>query len=281
MDKVLKWIDNHKKLTTLICIALIFVPVLIIHCLFKWNSGKPWIEADWDSGDVLGYFGDVLSFVGTVVLGIFAVSQTEKANRMNEKLLTIEKEKLKPYLDIDCSKLCNISLPIDISSQLSKYENRDRIVIDLLYTNKNRSGNTTDVGLLQFDVFNSGGSDIRRITSNCKRFYLSALDPYCYCEPIAVVRGNTNLKIGERKSVFVYIKREFETEEEFNDSWYEKNITKFMPYMEFEFTIETMSGAIYTEEIMCFSGCDSSMKNDGNTVSRELAILNINVYENE
>ena len=71
---------------------IIILPIVIIHILFKWKSNCYWIEAEWNAGDALGYFGDVLSFVGTVVLGYIAVKQTERANKLNKELQLVKKD---------------------------------------------------------------------------------------------------------------------------------------------------------------------------------------------
>lgn len=42
----------------------------VIHILFKIQSHCYWIEAEWGAGDILGCFGDILSFVGTIVWGV-------------------------------------------------------------------------------------------------------------------------------------------------------------------------------------------------------------------
>lgn len=68
MEKIIKWIQEHKKITTFLIGMCILAPILVIHFLFKIYSNCYWIEAEWKAGDVLGYFGDVLSFAGTVVL---------------------------------------------------------------------------------------------------------------------------------------------------------------------------------------------------------------------
>ena len=72
MEKALKWIDEHKKLSIFLIVIIIFMPIIIIHVLFKIKTGYYWIVAEWEAGDVLGYFGDVLSFVGTIILGYVA-----------------------------------------------------------------------------------------------------------------------------------------------------------------------------------------------------------------
>ena len=60
MEKILKWIKQHKIRMVLILAVIILLPIIVIHFLFKITTDCYWIHADWQSGDVLGYFGDVL-----------------------------------------------------------------------------------------------------------------------------------------------------------------------------------------------------------------------------
>ena len=52
--------------------------LLIVHVLFNAHPKTKWLEAVWTPGDLL-------TFVGTVVLGYIAVYQTKRANDMTEK----------------------------------------------------------------------------------------------------------------------------------------------------------------------------------------------------
>ena len=41
----------------------------VINILFKINATTDILVAEWSAGDALGYYGAILSFLGTVVLG--------------------------------------------------------------------------------------------------------------------------------------------------------------------------------------------------------------------
>lgn len=45
------------------------------------------------ASDLLGFYGSILSFLGTVVLGIVAVWQNKKATRINAKLLSLDSKR--------------------------------------------------------------------------------------------------------------------------------------------------------------------------------------------
>lgn len=89
------WIKTHKVIFTIICltllIALIGIP-LIINLLFKFNSNISIFEAEWSAGDALGYYGAVLSFVGTVVLGALALYQNHIIKVEADKKATLLEE---------------------------------------------------------------------------------------------------------------------------------------------------------------------------------------------
>lgn len=87
------WIKKHKVLLVLISLAVLFALVgipLIINLLFKFNCGISMFQAEWSAGEALGYYGSVLSFIGTVVLGALALYQNhiikEEANKRSAEI---------------------------------------------------------------------------------------------------------------------------------------------------------------------------------------------------
>lgn len=66
---------------------LIFFVPLLINILFKFDFNIWWLESEWSAGDSLNFFGSILSFIGTIVLGAISIWQTSKANNLSEKLL--------------------------------------------------------------------------------------------------------------------------------------------------------------------------------------------------
>lgn len=280
MQRILNWIRKHKILTITFIILIVFLPIILIHFLFKMHFNCYWIEAEWSAGEVLGYFGNILSFIGTIVLGYIAIMQTEKANQLNNELLMMEKNKIKPCFDIVSSKLYKIYLANDMVEKLNEIEKSDTLRLELLYTKQPRTGLTTDSALIELDVFNSGYSDITRIYVKNPLFYLTVCDPFkCENEQIAIFMGHTNLKVGENRKLYIHVKREFSTDEELYSKWYEENIDKLMPHMEFEFVLETLSGSSYIEKISCGSSWDRSMQNIDNTATRAIGVIEISVNE--
>lgn len=280
MKKFLELIKRHKKLTLTAIFAVIFLPIIIIHLLFKIHSHCYWIEAEWSAGDVLGYFGDVLSFVGTVVLGYVAITQTEKAHQLNTELLHLEKNKNKPCFDIVPSQLYKIFLAEDMQKKLDEVDRHSIMLIKVLYPYNPRTGLETSSALIELEVTNSGYVDIRRIFVQKTLFYLWVSDPYnSKDEKIVIMTGDTHLKVGEKRKLYIDVSREFLKDSELDNSCYTNNINKLMPHIEFELTLETVTGDLYKEVISCGSGWDVTMENDNNTATRSIGIININVSE--
>lgn len=77
-NKLKAWFLKY-KIPVLIAIGIflvIGVPI-IIHAVFKAKAPSEWFIADWDSGDVLGYYGGLLGVSGAAV-GIWATIQHEQ-----------------------------------------------------------------------------------------------------------------------------------------------------------------------------------------------------------
>ena len=86
MNKIVDWLKNHKTTTLIVCIVMFFLPPVLVHVLFKWNSGIDLLSAEWSAGDVLAYIAGFEAFIGTIVLGFVTVYQSGKASRENERL---------------------------------------------------------------------------------------------------------------------------------------------------------------------------------------------------
>lgn len=92
IESFINWIKTNKIKTLLYTILLLLGPLIIVHLLFKWNSGCDFISAEWSAGDLIAYIAGFETFIGTVVLGIIAVWQSDRANITNDNLLNLTKE---------------------------------------------------------------------------------------------------------------------------------------------------------------------------------------------
>lgn len=92
MKKILNWIKNHIFLVVIIAILVFALPLIVVHLLFKWYSGIPWLEAEWLAGDILGYIAGFEALLGTVILGLVSVYQNDEANAKNDRLMEMQEE---------------------------------------------------------------------------------------------------------------------------------------------------------------------------------------------
>lgn len=62
--------------------------LIIVQVLFTIPAPCKWLDAAWEAGDLI-------SFVGTIVLGIVAIMQTKDANDMSKRLMQLEENRYK------------------------------------------------------------------------------------------------------------------------------------------------------------------------------------------
>ena len=80
---MLEWIKRH-KVFVIICFVIIVIGVpFAIHCLFKIHPTEDYdfFVAEWSAGELLQYYGGVLAFSGTVILGALSCIKTKLLNK--------------------------------------------------------------------------------------------------------------------------------------------------------------------------------------------------------
>ncbi|WP_461811091.1 hypothetical protein, partial [Faecalimonas sp.] len=79
-------------LIVILILTIIGIPV-VINEIYKYGAtiSKPYITI-WGADEVLSYYGTVLSFLGTFILGVVAYKQNERGNRTNDKLAELTKQ---------------------------------------------------------------------------------------------------------------------------------------------------------------------------------------------
>lgn len=82
-----EWLKKHKILIVIISIIVILGIPFLIHILFKIHPHNNFFVAEWTAGDLLSYYGSILAFLGTVILGALALYQNsiikEESDRRN------------------------------------------------------------------------------------------------------------------------------------------------------------------------------------------------------
>ena len=86
MKNILVWIRKHKLMTICVCVLIFLLPLMIVHILFKGVAENQWFEATWKAGELLAYIAGFETLLGTVILGMITVYQSDRANEINERL---------------------------------------------------------------------------------------------------------------------------------------------------------------------------------------------------
>ncbi|MBS5605682.1 MAG: hypothetical protein KHX84_15125 [Enterocloster asparagiformis] len=90
MGNIITYFRAHKYKCLLIPPILFFFPLVIVHCLYKWHTGLSLLEAEWTSGDLLGYYASFLAFFSTTLLGIVALLQNRQLQNINDSMQRLE-----------------------------------------------------------------------------------------------------------------------------------------------------------------------------------------------
>lgn len=107
---------RYFAIITVIVIIVLVIPICINEC-YKVERG--YVTTVWKGSDLLSFYGNLLSFCGTVLLGALALWQNFKfkrendlaqkrleelnksANSINDRALKIEENKQRPYIDFE------------------------------------------------------------------------------------------------------------------------------------------------------------------------------------
>ena len=84
--------NRHIIVNIIIAILLFTLPLIIINILFKMKTDIWFLKAEWSAGEVLSYIGGFEALLGTIILGVVAIKQNNKANDINDRLLKMEEE---------------------------------------------------------------------------------------------------------------------------------------------------------------------------------------------
>lgn len=149
LEEIKKIWTKHKKVIIIWVLIGFFLPLIVVHLLFKWYSGVDFLVAEWSAGDLLGYIGTALTFVGTIILSILALQASNKANALSEKVIEMEKDcyrlELRPFVlvsnweayEIDSKKL--IDDPKEKYIQIGLYKGGTALGLALELTNTTES----------------------------------------------------------------------------------------------------------------------------------------------
>ena len=139
------WIKKQltKPGTYIILFITSLVVPFIINDLYKYGleCERPYITM-WNAADVLAFFGDYLSFFGTIILGAVAVFQTEKANEKTDDANAIATNALEQAERSNLlaqEALVQTERANELSAQMQKLEQAkfmSMIAVEKLYVNR-------------------------------------------------------------------------------------------------------------------------------------------------
>lgn len=114
---------NRKDANTLAAIAIIVL--VIVHILFSIPAPCPWLQAVWEAGDLITY-------IGTIVLGIVAFIQNANANETNHRLMLLEENRYRletrPFVFVSD---WNVKILQGRLLSLSRSEAKETICVDV------------------------------------------------------------------------------------------------------------------------------------------------------
>lgn len=87
MKKKIKSLLKHRLL--IFCGGIIILLLIPIAINESYKVGNGYVT-NWNAADVLAFYGSFLSFAGTVILGIIAIWQNDKAHQLNQQLQKLE-----------------------------------------------------------------------------------------------------------------------------------------------------------------------------------------------
>lgn len=123
-EKRLKIIGYIIGTIILIVFFVIVIPV-IINEAYKVEKGY---ITFWGANDALSYYGDVLAFAGTVILGAITVKLSINANNINERLISLEEASRTPVLKMTEIKLSDKIESMHIDKKSLYYRLDDQLI---------------------------------------------------------------------------------------------------------------------------------------------------------
>jgi len=88
------------KILLFIIAVLLFLLPLTIWVFYILGRNKVIILTDYTAGELLNYYGTLISSIGTIILGVATIYLSKKANDINDRLIEVEKSRDKPKIDI-------------------------------------------------------------------------------------------------------------------------------------------------------------------------------------
>ena len=87
MKKLLDLIQKYKIWTTVILLTVFFLPLIVVHILFRMSAPADILQSHWSAGELLAYIGGFISALSAAFLGYLALWQNEQIQKEHQKSL--------------------------------------------------------------------------------------------------------------------------------------------------------------------------------------------------
>lgn len=137
MEKIRDYIKKNQIIVIVVVVVILVLVIgvpLMINWMFKVPALCKLFAVDWDAKDALGYYGDVLGFLGTVIFSGLALWQNHVIQQVNDNhtqiLEQMEFDKNSPRIVAKCcssnGSMSNIKLEVkniseNIAEKISVY----------------------------------------------------------------------------------------------------------------------------------------------------------------
>ncbi|MBE5936036.1 MAG: hypothetical protein E7262_09635 [Lachnospiraceae bacterium] len=110
MIKIDKELKKSFRIGLLLLIIGIFIGPVLIHYMYWLGEKYPFIKVAWDEKDMLAYYGAVLSFLGTTILGALTLYQNKSIQaEADKRVKLIEERELISNMPKFLVKMCGYS----------------------------------------------------------------------------------------------------------------------------------------------------------------------------
>lgn len=128
---MLEWSKKHVKLSIFIASILVVIIIVIMPLFLNWifylKAPCSFFEVGYDISNVLDYYGAILTFLGTLSLGVVTIYQNYIAQKKTDKVneLTLELQKKSMAM---AEHLYNKEQSSKLNEKLPKFELRNRVM---------------------------------------------------------------------------------------------------------------------------------------------------------
>lgn len=92
-DVILHIRNRPYKWGSILLFVMLIIPCLIWFAYWIGDSGHVFLHTSLEVGDALNFYAALVGSIGTILLGVVAIWQTQKAHLLNERMFALERDK--------------------------------------------------------------------------------------------------------------------------------------------------------------------------------------------